>query len=42
MLPHTFSHDGATYVVSFKSIKDQWRVALYKRDDGSITELRVG
>ena len=39
MLPHTFSHDGATYVVSFKPIGDQWRAALYKRDDGSITEL---
>jgi hypothetical protein len=39
MLPHAFSHDGATYVVSFKPIKDQWRAALYKRDDGSITEL---
>ena len=25
MLPHTFSHDGATYVVSFKPIGDQWR-----------------
>ena len=39
MLPHAFSHDGATYVVSFKPIEDQWRAALYKRDDGSITEL---
>ena len=39
MLPHTFSHDGATYVVSFKPTKDQWRAALYKRDDGFITEL---
>ena len=39
MLPHTFKHDGATYVVSFKPIGDQWRAALYKRDDGSITEL---
>jgi hypothetical protein len=39
MLPHAFSHDGATYVVSFKLIEDQWRAALYKRDDGSITEL---
>ena len=39
MLPHTFSHDGATYVVSFKPNEDQWRAALYKRDDGSITEL---
>ncbi len=39
MLPHAFSHDGATYVVSFKPIGDQWRAALYKRDDGSITEL---
>ena len=39
MLPHTFSHDGATYVVSFKPIGDHWRAALYKRDDGSITEL---
>jgi hypothetical protein len=39
MLPHTFSQDGATYVVSFKCMEDQWRAALYKRDDGSITEL---
>ena len=39
MLPHTFSHDGATYVVSFKPVGDQWRAALYQRDDGSITEL---
>jgi hypothetical protein len=39
MLPHTFSQDGATYVVSFKRIGDQWRAALYKRDDGSVTEL---
>ena len=39
MLPHTFSHDGATYVVSFKPIGDQWRAALYKRDDGSVREL---
>jgi hypothetical protein len=39
MLPHAFSHDGATYVVSFKCSEDQWRAALYKRDDGSITEL---
>jgi hypothetical protein len=39
MLPHTFLHDGATYVVSFKPVGDQWRAALYKRDDGSITEL---
>ena len=39
MLPHTFSQDGATYVVSFKCMGDQWRAALYKRDDGSITEL---
>ena len=39
MLPHTFSHDGATYVVSFKCIEDQWRAALYQRDDGSIAEL---
>jgi hypothetical protein len=39
MLPHAFSHDGATYVVSFKPIGDQWRAALYKRDDGSISEL---
>ena len=39
MLPHTFSHDGATYVVSFKLIADQWRAVLYRRDDGSITEL---
>ena len=39
MLPHAFSHDGATYVVSFKPIGDQWRAALYKRDDASITEL---
>jgi hypothetical protein len=39
MLPHTFAHDGATYVVSFKPSGDQWRAALYKRDDGSITEL---
>ena len=35
MLPHAFSHDGATYVVSFKPIGDQWRAALYKRDDAS-------
>ena len=39
MLPHTFSYDGATYVVSFKLIADQWRAVLYRRDDGSITEL---
>jgi hypothetical protein len=39
MLPHTFLHDGATYVVSFKPIGDQWRAALYQRDDGTITEL---
>jgi hypothetical protein len=39
MLPHTFSHDGATYVVSFKPIGDQWRAALYRRDDGCISEL---
>jgi hypothetical protein len=39
MLPHAFSHDGATYVVSFKPTGDQWRAALYKPDDGSITEL---
>ena len=39
MLPHTFSHDGATYVVSFKRIEDQWRAALYQRDVGSIKEL---
>ena len=39
MLPLAFSHDGATYVVSFKCSEDQWRAALYKRDDGSITEL---
>ena len=39
MLPHAFSHGSATYVVSFKPIGDQWRAALYKRDDGSITEL---
>jgi hypothetical protein len=39
MLPHAFSHDSATYVVSFKPIGDQWRAALYKRDDGSVREL---
>ena len=39
MLPHTFSHDGATYVVAFKRSEDQWRAALYQRDNGSITEL---
>ena len=42
MLPHAFSHGGATYVVSFKCSEDQWRAALYKRDDGSITELGPG
>ena len=39
MLPHTFSYDGATYVVSFKLIADQWRAVLYRRDNGSIAEL---
>src|SRR5688500_7263513 len=39
MLPHTFLHERATYVVSFKPIGDQWRAALYQRDDGSIAEL---
>jgi hypothetical protein len=39
MLPHAFSHDVATYVVSFKPIEDQWRAALYKPDEGSITKL---
>ena len=39
MLPHTFSYDGTTYVVSFKLIADQWRAVLYRRDNGSIAEL---
>jgi hypothetical protein len=39
MLPHVFFVDGATYVVSFKRIDDQWRAALYRRDDSSIKEL---
>jgi hypothetical protein len=39
MLPHVFSVDGATYVVSFKRIDDQWRAALYRREDSSIKEL---
>ena len=36
MLPHAFSHHGATYIISFKPIGDQWRAALYKRDDSSL------
>ena len=39
MLPHVFSHDGATYVVSFKRVDDQWRAALYRRDASAIKEL---
>jgi hypothetical protein len=39
MLPHVFSHDGATYVVSFKRVDDQWRAALYQREDSSVKEL---
>ena len=39
MLPHVFSHDGAAYVVSFKRVDDQWRAALYQRDDSSVKEL---
>ena len=39
MLPHVFSHDGATYVVSFKRVDDQWRAALYQRDASSIKQL---
>jgi hypothetical protein len=39
MLPHVFTHDGATYVVSFKRVDDQWRAALYQREDSSVREL---
>jgi hypothetical protein len=39
MLPHVFSHDGATYVVSFKLLDDQWRAALYQRENSSVKEL---
>ena len=39
MLPHAFSHDGVTYVVSFKPIEDQWRAALYQRDPERFREL---
>jgi hypothetical protein len=39
MLPHVFCHDGATYVVSFKRVDDQWRAALYQRENSSVKEL---
>ncbi len=39
MLPYVFAYDGATYVVSFKRVEDQWRAALYRREDSSIREL---
>jgi hypothetical protein len=39
MIPHVFFHAGATYVVAFKRVDDQWRAVLYRRDDSSIKEL---
>jgi hypothetical protein len=39
MLPHVFSYDGATYAVWFKRVDDQWRAALYRREDSSIRAL---
>jgi hypothetical protein len=39
MLPHCFSHDGATYVVSFRQVDGQWCAALYRRGDTSVRHL---
>jgi hypothetical protein len=39
MLPHAFSVDGHTYIVSFRCTDDGWRAGLYRRGDASVREL---
>ena len=36
---HTFSYNGATYMVSFRRENGQLRAALYRRGDASIRDL---
>jgi hypothetical protein len=39
MFPHSFTDNGATYMVSFRRSGDQLRVALYRREDATLREL---
>ena len=39
MLSHVFSHDGATYIVSFRQVDGQWLAALYRRGDDFVRPL---
>src|SRR5687768_7706781 len=36
---HTFSYDGATYMVSFRRNNNQLQAALYRRGDAAIRDL---
>jgi hypothetical protein len=39
MLPHVFSHDGATYILSFRQADNQWLAGLYRRGDTAVRLL---
>jgi hypothetical protein len=36
MLPHVFSHDEATYILSFRQADNQWLAGLYRRGDTAV------